>query len=1833
MKLLFSLNNARSRFVVWAQLLLCLGLASPCFAQTTTWLNTSHWGNSGSWSDGRPNLTLTAKFSTINGAGNLVTVNLNQGNRQAKGLDFSGSDPYLIRDGGHLTLADGTVACFATSNGQPHEIRVPLTHNAAGTWGIASGASLYFNNTLSGNHGFRKIGSGTLMLNASVHPLTGTITATAGTIEVGGVNSLQNATLDLDGGVVAYVPGGTSMINLGGLIGTGLPSIGNHPLTIGTVSPAGDGVGTLTLTKNTTISGTMSCDLSGNSGDVLEISGALNISGANLDLGFSDFSSAPVTIATYTNLIGSFGNSGSLPPGVTVTDTGTSLVVQRSRIYVDASNTAGAQDGTSWGTAFSSLQDALAVASDGIEIWVAAGSYYPDVGAGYTDNDPFAYFRVPGGVSLLGGFAGGETTADQRDFFTNKTVLSGDVSQDDTKDADGVSQSADDLVGLNSHKILLIDYSASAMFAAETRVDGVTFTGGKTIFANAGRLTTRGGALLVETSGAGNKPTIENCRFIGNHAFQGGAICIGTYAWADIISCDIRGNRSESIGGGLFIWRSMVEVKNTNISGNYAGGAGGGVFDYQSGSAATSRFTNCTIAGNFSASDSGGYTNNVPANSTLENSIVWGNGSSGSNANTSLAPGTATTLSNMLVEGVDFSATGSNNFDGTAAGNDPLFLDPLAPSTAPTDAGNYRLGLSSPVIDQGLNAAISGILEDLDGKSRIKASTVDLGPYERDTVLPVLTLLGDTLIEFEAGEFAYIEPGATGTDEGNPLPVTITGGPVDSNTPGTYILTYSITDFYYTVQQSRTVTVNPSLPPVITLNGDATVEFIAGEGTYTEPGATATDSGTSIPVTIGGDAVVDNIPGTYVVTYTASDPVHTTVETRTVIVLPSVPDVYVDAPGDFAVTTDNGSVGLDEGDVVTWLSGPGEAGGLTYGVDAFSSIQLAVDRVAVGGTVHMAPGTYIEGSAVTVTRSMCLLGQGANLTEISGNDSHTVLVIEGSDPDVAIKNLAIAGGSGDIPAREPGGIQHYTDGHLQLCGVSLTGNHARGGAAVRSGGNLTIADSLVADNVATTVAGGVNFFGDHLEIYNTTFSGNRAREGAPIGFIGVSGTIRNCTFTANVNDNTNLFFWESFDTSLYQIGNCIVAGNIGNGSVSDILPAGFDAGGNVVGLNGLTLDQIIDPVLADNGGQTLTHEVVAGSPAIDAGLPANHPKDVLDKDGDLNTTEPIPFDQRGSPFVRVDDSIDAGAFERDLAAPDVSLFGHSEFWLIAGQDSYTEFGAEAYSVQDRESVPVVIGGDTVDTSTPGTYVVTYSATGQNNNTAVAVRTVYVLPLITDIYVDEADDFTITTDNGAAGSLDSGDVVTWHGTSGDVAGLTYGVDASSSVEDAAFRIANDGTVHVAAGSFVTNATVEIFRSMTISGDGADVTEISGGSTHRVFLTVSTDFSYDPVIEGLTISNGRAGDFGGGISHRGGGHLLVRNVHLTGNDAEVGGAISSQSDITVLNSTLSNNSAEDSGGAFVALAGDSLLYNSTFSGNSANTFGGAIFQLEGDFGAIYGCTFALNQSGILGTIHANSPPIDWEVANTIMVGNIVGGVDLDILSSDFTDLGGNLIGLQGLTLAEVIDPVLGDNGGSTPTHSLPFGSPAIGNGDDDLVPTDASDVDGDGDTAEKLPTDQRGMPYARIDGTVDSGAYEFVLGGYYQWIDSYFPGETDPAIIGPAADPSGNGVPNLLSFATDLSPLSSTGQILESTLNDGNLEFSYTVRSNLGAVRLRLELGTDLLEYDTIPEFLSKNNLNSGFSSSALPSVRQTIDGVNVDRVFFTVPNGGLPRVFFRLTAGQ
>ncbi|MFM8008586.1 MAG: choice-of-anchor Q domain-containing protein, partial [Dolichospermum sp.] len=132
-----------------------------------------------------------------------------------------------------------------------------------------------------------------------------------------------------------------------------------------------------------------------------------------------------------------------------------------------------------------------------------------------------------------------------------------------------------------------------------------------------------------------------------------------------------------------------------------------------------------------------------------------------------------------------------------------------------------------------------------------------------------------------------------------------------------------------------------------------------------------------------------------------------------------------------------------------------------------------------------------------------------------------------------------------------------------------------------------------------------------------------------------------------------------------------MAGNI-NSNAPDLLSSFLSSAlfngnnnnliGNLTGAKGTvgTGTDIVNPnpglgPLQNNGGLTLTHALLSGSPAINAGNNSLIPADTEDLDGDGNRTEPIPFDNRGSGFTRISSgTVDIGAFEFQ-PAPNLSL--------------------------------------------------------------------------------------------------------------------------------------------------------------------------------------------------------------------------------------------------------------------------------------------------------------------------------------------------------------------------------------------------------------------------------------------------------------------------------------------------------------------------------------------------------------------------------------------------
>ena len=147
--------------------------------------------------------------------------------------------------------------------------------------------------------------------------------------------------------------------------------------------------------------------------------------------------------------------------------------------------------------------------------------------------------------------------------------------------------------------------------------------------------------------------------------------------------------------------------------------------------------------------------------------------------------------------------------------------------------------------------------------------------------------------------------------------------------------------------------------PIITLAGGATINVEACVG-FTDPGATAADNLGPLAVSVSG-AVDPNVPGTYTISYTASNRLATTTVTRTVQVADTTPPSLT-LIGAAAVTVEAGASWTDPGAVATDTCG----GDLTGAIQNAGSVNTAVPGVYVL-TYTVSDGTNIATSTRTVT--------------------------------------------------------------------------------------------------------------------------------------------------------------------------------------------------------------------------------------------------------------------------------------------------------------------------------------------------------------------------------------------------------------------------------------------------------------------------------------------------------------------------------------------------------------------------------------------------------------------------------------------------------------------------------------------------------------------------------------------------------------------------------------------------------------------------------------------------------------------------------------------------
>ena len=196
-------------------------------------------------------------------------------------------------------------------------------------------------------------------------------------------------------------------------------------------------------------------------------------------------------------------------------------------------------DGSSWAVP-ASLQQALSASGICTEIWVKKGLYKPATVA-YTGIS----FSVADGVKVYGGFAGTETARDQRNPTANITVLSGDIDNNDTTDANGVDVDPSHIVGANSAHVIKMSLTTSS-----TVLDGFTVTGGHAP-GDLDSSTFVGGGLLCYCS-----TTLSRLIFIGNSAISYGRMAVTIYAGGGspvMNDISFTGNQAGAEGGALSI--------------------------------------------------------------------------------------------------------------------------------------------------------------------------------------------------------------------------------------------------------------------------------------------------------------------------------------------------------------------------------------------------------------------------------------------------------------------------------------------------------------------------------------------------------------------------------------------------------------------------------------------------------------------------------------------------------------------------------------------------------------------------------------------------------------------------------------------------------------------------------------------------------------------------------------------------------------------------------------------------------------------------------------------------------------------------------------------------------------------------------------------------------------------------------------------------------------------------------------------------------------------------------------------------------------------------------
>jgi hypothetical protein len=325
--------------------------------------------------------------------------------------------------------------------------------------------------------------------------------------------------------------------------------------------------------------------------------------------------------------------------------------------------------------------------------------------------------------------------------------------------------------------------------------------------------------------------------------------------------------------------------------------------------------------------------------------------------------------------------------------------------------------------------------------------------------------------------------------------------------------------------------------------------------------------------------------------------------------------------------------------------------------DALASANFGdtIDATGVSGTILLTSGELL------VERSVVIVGSGADTLAVDGADNYD-RVFHIQYALVSISDLTITHGKA---AADGGGIfNEYGRLTVSNCIISANSAADRGGGIENYGGLLTVANSTISGNVARLNGGGIDNTSSGLGwvwLNDTTVSGNQAgHAGGGIASYAngssVNLTIFNCTFSGNIvtngaGDGILLFGNGGVGSAFLEIGSTIMNVDASRTSIytygdeASVLSDGYnlssdDGGGYLTNATDLiNTDPLLGPLQA-NGGPTLTHALLPGSPAIDTGF--NFSGSTIDQRGvSFNRT----VDDPANANAPGGDGTDIGAYE------------------------------------------------------------------------------------------------------------------------------------------------------------------------------------------------------------------------------------------------------------------------------------------------------------------------------------------------------------------------------------------------------------------------------------------------------------------------------------------------------------------------------------------------------------------------------------------------------------